>query len=169
MSVISLPNPQQVPYHLFAAGAKRKLTLQTICLSVSLCLSRCSSWSVSVFRLGWLVFNQCWRARTLCFSNSWLPRKTICSSGCFQLAFKAVVISAGGKFLSKDKQYVLKQHHLQEYGLIEDCESTSGPSDLSEEFLEQPRIANEKKTTKVTFMYSVILWWIYFSLEFCEG
>ena len=78
-------------------------------------------------------------------------------SGCFQLAFKAVVISAGGKFLSKDKQYVLKQHHLQDYGLIEDCESTSGPSDLSEEFLEQPRIANEKKTTKVTFMYSVIL------------
>ena len=80
------------------------------------------------------------------------------ASGCFQLAFKAVVISAGGKFLSKDKQYVLKQHHLQEYGLIEDCESSSGPSDLSEEFLEQPRIANEKKTTKVTFMYSVILW-----------
>ena len=80
------------------------------------------------------------------------------ASGCFQLAFKAVVISAGGKFLSKDKQYVLKQHHLQDYGLIEDCESTSGPSDLSEEFLEQPRIANEKKTTKVTFMYSVILW-----------
>ena len=69
-----------------------------------------------------------------------------------------MVISAGGKFLSKDKQYVLKQHHLQEYGLIEDCESTSGPSDLSEEFLEQPRIGNEKKTTKVTFMYSVILW-----------
>ena len=90
-------------------------------------------------------------------------------SGCFQLAFKAVVISAGGKFLSKDKQYVLKQHHLQDYGLIEDCESTSGPSDLSEEFLEQPHIANEKKTTKVTFMYSVILWWIYFFLEFCEG
>ena len=80
------------------------------------------------------------------------------ASDCFQLAFKAVVISAGGKFLSKDKQYVLQQHHLQEYGLIEDCESTSGPSDLSEEFLEQPRIGNEKKTTKVTFMYSVILW-----------
>ena len=60
-------------------------------------------------------------------------------------------------------------YHLQEYGLIEDCESTSGPSDLSEEFLEQPRIANEKKTTMVTFMYSVILWWIYFFLEFCEG
>ena len=81
------------------------------------------------------------------------PEKTF-ASGCFQLAFKAGVISAGGKFLSKDKQYVLKQHHLQEYGLME----ASGPSDLSEEFLKQLCIANEKKTTKMTFMYSVILW-----------
>lgn len=31
------------------------------------------------------------------------------ASGCFQLAFKAVVISAGGKFLSKDKQYVFSE------------------------------------------------------------
>ena len=80
------------------------------------------------------------------------------ASGCFQLAFKAGFISAVGKFLSKDKQYVFKQHHLQEYGLMEDSESTSGPSDLCEEFLEQLRIANEKKTAKVTFLYSVILW-----------
>ena len=41
---------------------------------------------------------------------------------------------------------------------MEDSESTSGPSDLNEEFLEQLRIANEKKTATVTFMYSVILW-----------
>ena len=41
---------------------------------------------------------------------------------------------------------------------MEDSESTSGPTDLSEEFLEQLRIANEKKTTNVTFTYSVILW-----------
>ena len=86
------------------------------------------------------------------------------ASGCFQLAFKAGVISGGAKFLSKDKQYVFKQHHLQEYGLMEDSESTSCPSDLSEEFLEQLRIANEKKTAKVTFVQCYPLVNLFFSL-----
>ena len=76
------------------------------------------------------------------------------ASGCFQLAFTARVISVGGKFLSKDKPYVFKQHHLQEYGLVGDSDSTS---ELSEEFLQQLRIANEKKTAKVKGVCTVAM------------
>ena len=72
------------------------------------------------------------------------------ASGSFQVAFKARVISVGGKLLIKDMPYVFKQHNLQEYGFSEYSDSTL--TELSEEFLQQLRTANEKKTAKVTLI-----------------
>ncbi len=64
--------------------------------------------------------------------------------GCFQLAYRARVISPG-KFLKFGVPYVFKQHHLEEYGVAETCD----PATLSDEFLEELKSANEKKTAKV--------------------